>query len=214
MEIYIIHYSKLKERKIKCDEQFKNYKINYIDETKLYPLNYNKYEFNKNLKYGLKDFDVRYNIKNFSILRQHLYAISLMKNNYSIIFEDDVIIKDNFHEHLQKYLMELDTDFDFFFFGNGFGISHQDQDGIFLRDINKKVLVKCMDSYIISKKCSKIIFEYIDKIDKIDKPIDYFFEDIIRKNNLKVYWCEPCITNQGSQIGIYKSSLGHEIIIV
>ena len=82
-------------------------------------------------------------------------------------------------------------------------------DGIYLRNNNNKLVVKATDSYVISKKACVIIKDYILNMKKINIPIDYLIEKIVREKNMKVYWCEPTLTEQGSQIGRYTSSIGN-----
>jgi hypothetical protein len=216
---YVIHYSKLKDRKEKCISQFEGQFKNliFIDEDKMY-LTFDKFEFTRRLRFGIKNFDLRYNVKNAFVSSQHLYCLNeILKSNekYGIVFEDDVIINSNFHL-LNSFISNLPEDFDIFCFGNGFDIHEKDEngvcinDGIYIRSNDNKQVIKCTDSYVISRKCCEIILDYVNNLtEKIDLPIDFLYEKITKEKNLKVYWCEPTLTNQGSQIGRYKSSLGN-----
>jgi hypothetical protein len=67
---------------------------------------------------------------------------------------------------------------------------------------------RCLDSYLISKKCAQKIVEKI-KIHNyiIFYPADHWLNHVIKNNNFNVYWAEPTIVTQGSENKLYKSSL-------
>ena len=67
---------------------------------------------------------------------------------------------------------------------------------------------RCTDSYIVSNKCAKQLCNYIANLQyKINLPIDWWLNLADTHNNFNIYWAEPTIVTQGSQNGIYKSSL-------
>lgn len=65
---------------------------------------------------------------------------------------------------------------------------------------------RCTDSYIVSKKCSKKLLEYFYKDSKINLPIDWYLNKIIRDLKLNIYWAEPTIVTQGTQNGTWNTS--------
>jgi hypothetical protein len=67
---------------------------------------------------------------------------------------------------------------------------------------------RCSDSYLVSKKCAKQLCDYIaNTTKKIGSPIDFWLNEAGRDNNFNVYWAEPTIVTQGSQNGLYATSL-------
>ena len=66
---------------------------------------------------------------------------------------------------------------------------------------------RCTDSYLVSKKCAIKICEYIKNLpSKINNAYDWWLNEVILKNNFKIYWAEPTIVKQGTIIRIFKNS--------
>lgn len=66
---------------------------------------------------------------------------------------------------------------------------------------------RCIDSYLVSKKCAIKICDYIDNIKyKINTTTDWWLNKVARDIDLKVYWAEPTIITQGSFNKMFKAS--------
>ena len=135
----------------------------------------------------------------------------------AIVFEDDVVLCDNFMEILNKYLTQLPTDYDMLFLGDGCNLHIQKEDLLPEKYIYEKCLyptewggngaARCSDSYMISNGCAKKMFKYVKKLkNRINLPIDWWINEAARHIQLKVYWAEPTIVTQGSQSGLFKGS--------
>jgi GR25 family glycosyltransferase involved in LPS biosynthesis len=214
MKIFIVHYTKLTERKA--------YMINQLDKN-----NMNDYEFceqyDREVMTCAEENRFTNNIpkasqslilKHFSILQK----IASLDNDYAMILEDDAILCNDFNNVLDKYLAQLPNDFDMFFIGNGADLHIESH----LIRTNQLVYEKgheptrwgglgctrCTDSYIVSKNAAIKMSNYIDKIGnlKINIPIDWLLNIIARDTNLKVYWAEPTIVTQGSANGTFTPS--------
>ena len=215
MKIFVLHYSKLIDRKKYIIEQFE--KHNIID-----------YEFIE--KYNKEDlcdddkvlFDNCVKESNISLMNKHLYVYKVIANNENyedaLIFEDDVILEDNFTEQLNKYITQLPKDYDMLFIGDGCNLHIEPHKLKPNNNIYEKCLYptywegngasRCSDSYIISKKCAITLCNYINKLSvKIKLPYDWWLNVACIENNLKVYWAEPTIVTQGSQNGTFLSSI-------
>jgi GR25 family glycosyltransferase involved in LPS biosynthesis len=211
MRIFVIHYKKLINRKHLILEQFRKYNIsNYefieIDRDELY-------------QHNISMFQENYSNVQISISLSHFQAYKQIsdKYDYGLIFEDDVILADNFINIFNKYLTQLPIDFDMLFIGNGCNLHiepHIIQPNKF---IYEKCLyptywggngaTRCTDSYLVSKKCATKLCEYIRTLSyKINMPIDWWLNTAARDNNLKIYWAEPTIVSQGSQNGLFQTS--------
>ena len=213
MKIFIIHYKKLTERKQSILSQFKKYNIsNYefieIDRDELHQ--HNTDIFDKNFGNALT-----------AISLSHYFAYKKIIEKYdnAIIFEDDVILHDDFINILKKYLIELPSDYDALFIGNGCNLhvatsNLRENKHIYKRALYYKEgiladngLTRCADSYIISKKCCIKLYDYINNLqNKINESIDAWLEIALMKNNCNVYWAEPTIVTQGSQNGEFDRS--------
>ena len=213
MKIFIIHYKKLTERKQSILSQFKKYNIsNYefieIDRDELHE--HNTDIFDKNFGNALT-----------AISLSHYFAYKQIIEKYdnAIIFEDDVILHDDFINILKKYFIELPSDYDALFIGNGCNLHVApcnlcENKHIYKRPLYYKEgiladngLTRCADSYIISKKCCIKLYDYINNLqNKINESIDAWLEIALMKNNCNVYWAEPTIVTQGSQNGEFDRS--------
>jgi GR25 family glycosyltransferase involved in LPS biosynthesis len=215
MKVFVPHYSKLTQRKTHMLNQFKKHGINDyefiqdFDKENLTDTDIAR--FTNHLKDGEKSLTLKF----FSIFKQ----ISKCTMDYALIFEDDVILCDGFSKCLGSYMEQLPIDFDMLFIGDGCGF-HIEKDKI-LPGVNiyKKEVYptrfggdgcsRCMDSIIISKECALKLCEYIDNLKSpIDIPLDFLVNKFARDQSLtNVYWAEPTIVTQGSENGLFKSSL-------
>ena len=212
MKIFVLHYSKLVDRKKHILEQFNKQGI--ID-----------YEFiEKYDKEDLQDsdmllFDKCMGKSMMSLMNKHFYVYKLISKNYesALIFEDDVILNDNFIENLNKYMSQLPEIFDMLFIGDGCNLHIEKDKLIPNKNIYEKCLYptswggdgasRCSDSYIITKNCANKFCEYINNLKcKIKLPSDWWINVAARDNNFKVYWAEPTIVTQGTQNGTFQTS--------
>ena len=214
MKILIIHYDKLIERKKHILEQLNKYNLECE-----FVSNYGKDKLNEHEKSrfkNLKDSEISLSLHHFEC-----YKIIAEKYDYAIIFEDDVILADNFKNVIEKYICELPTNWDMLFFGEGHSVhipSYRITPGI---NVYKKSVElnntniggvngssRCADSYVISKKCCKKILEKINAPNyTISMPLDHLLNYINYYNNFNIYWSEPTITIQGTSNGTFQSSL-------
>ena len=140
------------------------------------------------------------------------------KYDYALILEDDAILCDNFTDKLKKYISQLPTNWDMLFIGNGAGLhipKHIINNTI---NIYKKEnfatlwggggATRCMDSYLITKRCCQAILKRVYLPNYIiDMPTDHWLNKVIKNYNFNIYWAEPTIICQGSELQLYKSSI-------
>jgi glycosyl transferase family 25 len=211
MKVFVIHYKKLINRKTHILEQFQKHNItdyefieidrDYLDEE------------------NISMFQENYSKSQIAILLSHFYAYKEISDKYEngLIFEDDVILSDNFINIFNKYITQLPEDYDMLFLGNGCNLHIESYKLIPNNYIYEKCLYpthwggdgasRCTDSYLVNKKCAKKICEYINNSSyKINIPIDWWLNIAARDNIFKVYWAEPTIVTQGTQNGIFASS--------
>jgi GR25 family glycosyltransferase involved in LPS biosynthesis len=211
MKIFIIHYKKLIERKQIILSQFEKYNITdyefiEIDRDELY-------------NHDISMFQSNYDNCQIAISLSHFYAYKQISDKYynGLIFEDDVILSDNFTDILNKYITQLPENYDMLFIGDGCNLHIEEHKLIPNKNIYEKCLyptewggdgaTRCTHSYIITKTCASKLCKYINTLeDKIKLPIDWWLNVAARDNNFKVYWSEPTIVRQGTQYGIFQSS--------
>jgi len=210
MKIFVIHYDKLVERNEHIKQQLKNVPFEFVSNKGVETLT----------ESDMKMFS-RINKKEISLSLHHFECYrKLIEQNeydYALVLEDDVIIADNFFERIQEYINELPNNWDLFFIGNAYGIipPHILQPNKhvyrkYTRMKNKKIIdgaTRCADSYLISKACAEKIIRAIDTPGYwISLPVDHQLNYIIYYEKLQVYWAEPTLVQQGSQLGLFPSS--------
>jgi hypothetical protein len=211
MRVFIVHYKKLIDRKTHMLEQLKNnnitdYEFIEIDRDEL--CNQNTSMFQEN-----------YSNSQIAISLSHFYAYRQICDKYDngLIFEDDVVLSDNFADIFNKYITQLPDDYDMLFIGDGCNLHIESHRLIPNKNIYEKCLYptswggdgagRCVDSYLVNKKCAIKLCEYIDNLSyKINLPIDWWLNIAARDNIFKVYWAEPTIVTQGTQNGLFQSS--------
>jgi GR25 family glycosyltransferase involved in LPS biosynthesis len=120
---------------------------------------------NKNATYFFSNFGSNNSIANGMSHMKAWKKILETKEPYGIIFEDNVILTDNFYDNLVKHIKEIPKDFDIFYLGSG----------KFLKDINELIsqpsFILGLNGYIISKKGIKKLLKSLDG--KLFFHIDY-----------------------------------------
>jgi len=218
MKIYVLHSSNLTKRKKHILEQFRIHNIYNFEFIE-------KYDITKITDDESIIFDKDYKRTRMSLFLKHLYVYELIaKDNDeepTLIFEDDVILSDDFNEIVKAYIKETPEDYDMLFIGSGYNLHINKElldDANAAAHIYKNPYTRATDSYIITNKCAKKLCEYIAAAtatatatatanNKITQPIDMWLNRAIIDNQLKIYWSEPTIVSQGSQTGLFELSL-------
>jgi GR25 family glycosyltransferase involved in LPS biosynthesis len=205
MKIYVLHSGNLTKRKKHILEQFRIHNISNFEFIE-------KYDASKITDDECSIFDEHYKKTKMSLFLKHIYCYQLIIRDHdsdtSLIFEDDVILSDDFNDILSKYIKELPKDYDMLFIGSGYNLHIDKQILIDDKHIYENPYTRCTDSYIITNNCAQQIYEYfINGNDKINLPIDFWLNKVIANNKLKVYWSEPTIVSQGSQSGLFELSI-------
>jgi len=211
MRVFIVHYKKLIDRKPHMLEQLKknnitDYEFIEIDRDEL---------CNQNISM----FQENYSNSQIAISLSHFYAYKKICDKYDngLIFEDDVVLSDNFAEIFNTCITQLPDDYDMLFIGDGCNLHIESHLLIPNKYIYEKCLYptswggdgagRCVDSYLVNKKCATKLCEYIDNLSyKINLPIDWWLNIAARDNVFKVYWAEPTIVTQGTENGLFQSS--------
>ena len=143
---------------------------------------------------------------NFYIIFRRI--LGSYKEGIFITYESDVIFKNNIH--LLNTLINKIGEFDCIAFGSGCSLEVTTPNLNIDIDIYKNNTTRCTDSFIWSYKGIEQFVSYIEKIiftTGIDWPIDFFMNNFLKQNEFNMYWTYPSLTIQGSQNGIYKSTI-------
>ena len=214
-KIYIVHYTKLIDRKKYLDDKFKKLNIivewvDWFDREIII-----EKQINEIYKFDPEYTDIHIDpitgnppirqlrISELSNYLSHYYCIQdHVKNDfdYTLVLEDDVIFENDAFLKVHKILNKMPSDCDICYLGNGCGLKPDNvqQDKMFY-DTNFGI--KAADSIIYTKKAAKFLFER----KRTHRPIDYHINTF--RNDLKIYWVEPPIFSQGSQNGVYKTAV-------
>jgi GR25 family glycosyltransferase involved in LPS biosynthesis len=225
-KIYIIHYTKLPERKDKISSYIEKMGIPYeficdfdkeqIDEFRnsYHNMDINLYrqkvEIYRNFRYGAP------NLKNLSeseisCATKHITAIGkiIEECDTALILEDDAIPYNmDFFNNIKTSIEEAPKKWGAIFIGNGCGDD-------FIRGVNKikitETLFKvnhpasnCAEAYILNKKSAKKIY---NRIVPFQIPFDCEIACCMGLEDIDVYWRIPSLFYQGSINGEFKSSL-------
>ena len=213
-KIYVAHYAPLTERKKFLSDYFKRKEIpvewveDEVVEKDFYdnsPAEWTQkmhtaYPTHETPPRDLSKAEISVAVKHYGCFKR----IAASDRQYAIIFEDDVVFTESFVEDYPRYMNDTPEGWDIIFFGNGcFDRVKNFKEGQFAYMLETP-MTRCLDSYVITKSaCQKIL----DTLKPITLPIDYELTYCLMKNDLKVCWWEPSLTNQGSQIGSYQSAI-------
>jgi len=144
------------------------------------------------------------------------YEDALKKYTYGYILflESDVIFEGNLPDYLYNlggFLKGINPEC--ICIGSGCDIIHDD---VNIEDMNFQIFpskrVRCTDSLLFSIEGLRMFYDYCMSIEKLDEPIDNFFQTFLTKVNFSYYWVWPSITLQGSQNGYYETSIQNDKI--
>jgi GR25 family glycosyltransferase involved in LPS biosynthesis len=223
LKTYIVHCKKFNERKLFLQDQIANLFSNYefyeeydgdeltesiiqsyycssveeqIKKLKLW------YEQKQGTPYAriLNKAEISLTIKHYEVLKK----IAESSDEYAIVLEDDVIFISNFVDLFFKYLDNTPKDFDFIFLGSGANLKPENISPDKIVYLKNHPASKCTDSYVVTRKAANdIIKTYLP----FNICVDYELAYQMYLHNHKVYWWEPSLIKQGSEVGLFKSSL-------
>ena len=230
LNINVIHYTKLKDRKNNILNIFKNKNVNLnfieiFDAEEINKCNIKNYYnpdselFNEKLKLWNYSNGFRYlSYGETSVAIKHIIAMQHIANSnsdYELIIEDDIIPFDaDFLEKIYQSIDNLPTNWDAIFIGYGCGkdfIEMRLKDAEKINDYifkPKHPATNCAEAYLIKKESAKKICEKIIPFQlAFDWELAYQFYQL----DMNVYWTYPSIFYQGSNSGKYVSSLRNNI---
>jgi hypothetical protein len=148
-------------------------------------------------------------------LKQHIVAIQLAETSskpFQLILEDDAIPHQSSWNKLEQLLkVRLSNDRFVAFLGSGAGLVRTSSDQIIdnfglynTRTFCSRTAVATLYSQDVLKQVNKLIQDY-GVPDWM--PIDFLLQVAMRRLKIKTFWQDPPFFEQGSESGIFKSSL-------
>lgn len=230
---FVIHYTKLVERKNNVLEIFKNSDIQYefiedydkddfTDEilSKFYKADREMFEHKIETAFSPPIWDLKenwfrvLNDAEISCTIKHIIAlkkVSEQENDFCLIVEDDIIpiFEDTFNK-IDSIVQQAPKSWDSIFLGEGCGNDFINSKLSDAKRISENLFevpppsTNCAESYLIKKESAKKIYESIIPFQLVsDWELAYQFY----KLNMNVYWSIPSLFYQGSKSGQYNSTL-------
>lgn len=213
-KVYLAHYSPLKDRKdnVQNEIQKNSISVDWIEdepEEEEVGFIYKKQLWNSRIK-EMNFYDIPERMlkkSEISLEYKHIKIYEdIIKNNINtaLVLEDDIILEDNFVSKFNFSLSMTPKDWDVIFIGSGCNLHIENKHPHIIAYKKDHPASKCTDSYVIKKKAVEKIFKTIIPF---CFPIDFELNYQMYINNLNVYWWEPTLVKQGSQNGLYGSSI-------
>jgi glycosyl transferase family 25 len=142
-----------------------------------------------------------------SLFLKHMevYKTDGLDNKIVVVFEDDAVLCPNFSKRLNACLLQLKNEnWDVLFSGECCGLHCDVTPGKIIKATNTS-RGTCM--YVLNFGVGKRLYEIFNTQSVIRSPIDWWFNFINSEYNLNYFWSEPTLVEQGSDNGLFKSSL-------
>jgi len=123
---------------------------------------------------------------------------------YCIVFEDDVILCDNFDVKFNDYMKQTPFDWDAIYFGSGANLKPCDINPNQIAYLKSHPASRCADSIILKKKTIQDLASTWFPFNLIS---DWELGAQHAFHKHKVYWWEPSLVRQGSEHGVFRSTL-------
>lgn len=132
------------------------------------------------------------------------HQLSNIDADMFILFEDDVILCDDFDTHFRNYLSQTPSDWDAIYFGSGANLKPSDISPDQIAYLKSHPASRCADSIVLKKKTVQDLASAWFPFNLIS---DWELGYQHYAHNHKVYWWEPSLVLQGSEHGAFRSTL-------
>jgi GR25 family glycosyltransferase involved in LPS biosynthesis len=212
---YVVHYKANIERKKYLSSWFGRNKISAIWVTEGQREDLTEEVIGNFYKFDPKIYERKLNLSEIGCTIAHIWAykdIIKNKHDYAIVLEDDAVFSDNFIEKFDEIFETIPEDCDIVSLGSCCNLKIQNTNQEY--GIYKKIpfQTRCAFSQLLTSKSCQI---FIENSIPFSWPIDWQWLEIQgftgrppkEKNKLTMYWAEPSLIYQGSEIGTYNSSI-------
>jgi glycosyl transferase family 25 len=202
MKVYVVHYTPLVERKVHILKELAKHNITDYEFIEIYDRDH------------LQPSDIakfsKINMAEKSIFLKHIEVFKRNIENHDdiiIVLEDDSVLISQFTSDLKYCLYKLSKEktWDITFAGESFNLHAPDRKPYQM--IYESSTSRGSGMVIINAGCCKKLYNIFLNEENISLPIDHWFNYLQPKYNLKFYWTEPTLAIQGSEIGLFKTSI-------
>lgn len=197
MKFFVTHYTPLVERKQHIIQNLKDAGIE----------DYEFIETKDREELTLEEMHKFMNIttSELSLFLKHVEIFKMdTGNDIIVVFEDDAILCDNFKIQLDACLFQLQNEtWDALFSGECCNM-HCDTGSKLVKQTNQS-RGTCM--YVLNKGIGNRLYNIFCNQSIVTYPIDWWLYKIQPSYNLNYFWSEPTLVSQGSDTGLFKSSL-------
>ena len=129
-------------------------------------------------------------------------AIAEGGDEYVLMLEDDVVFHDNFYQ-IEEFMGDAPSDWDMIFMGSGCNLRPKNivPGQVFYK--KESPSTKCTDSFLINKDAAK---KLSNSMIPFSLAIDFELNYHLHVMNFNVYWIDPPIVSQGSELGLFYST--------
>jgi GR25 family glycosyltransferase involved in LPS biosynthesis len=162
----------------KCCETYSE-KINLIRRDAVHYLDYSMSYYESEYVMPEMESKITGQISNIAVYKSHTNLWKYIFDNqfqYSLIFEDDVILPENFLVELEGILGNTPENWDILFFGILRMMAQKTENTNFHRMLNKKGYNNGLHCYMINKQSTKKLLKLITKVGAINQ-IDILLRD-------------------------------------
>ena len=225
IDCYIIHYTKLVERRgrvvemlgrrglnLRFIESFDKEEINGDNIGYFYSWDKERFLYKSGKIFGEGVERYRYlNLGEISCALKHLEAYRNIiegEGEYALVVEDDVMVVGDMD--LGRVVGGLPCSWDVVFLGEGCGGEYVEKR---VKDFDKvgeglyrayHPASNCTEAYLVSKKAAKVLY---GNMFPFHLPFDWELSYQYFRFNLEIYWVVPWVFSQGSKSGEYVSSI-------
>lgn len=190
--VYICHYKKLVDRKIKVLEQLDLFKITNFSFVELFDKD--NWDESDILKKYPKINDTNMTPAEKSLALKHAWIVQDMhekKYDSILVLEDDVVLCENFVQQFNHYKKQLPKDWDIGWVGSCFNLREPEIPGLNVYKTDRGS--RCTHAYILSEQFAKKIIIEIKNINLVS---DCYYNHIVKQFNLNNYWFQPALAFQ------------------
>jgi len=213
--IYVMHYSKLVDRRSSLEKKLKkagldNYPTTWVTQFDRENITQ---EMMKDYKYTPEVFPRPLTLPEIANYLAHHHIIEqALTHDITLILEDDIVFKDGFLGCVKESLEKIPKDWDIITLGGNCSDGPNDP---YVNDFgevknlhlvvpgNKTSTVSC---YLLSRKGAEKILR-CDLTKPFYRPIDDAFCYILPKIDCKLYWLRPFLAYEGSKAGEFNTTL-------
>ncbi len=172
----------------------------YYDDS--FEKQYNKYKmwFPREVPRLLKKSDISVTIKYIEIYKK----IAERKENWALILEDDSIIQTGFKESYHSLIHQTPEDWDMIFLGSGCNLKSENMTADIGVYPKSHPATRCVSATLVKKQTC---IDLLETIVPFHLCIDWELNYQLYLHNHKVFWWEPPLIKQGSETGLFSTSM-------